>query len=502
MRGEISRRRGEQLLGVRSTEGNTDLTSSNMSSNGVESLLMNRNHSSSPEEQLNSPVAKRNLATDSHELAANGTRQNTLPDDAVEPSVCYVSHCDGAKSSLSVTGRCCSSARNFYALSINAIDLIWSYVPPKLYLYCCYLTYLIWFCIGILVLRKTQNAIAAVRYVKIHGPDVSEAVVAASPQFKQLLWTLDNEFQRPPAIFFLNQYALNMTFNFLCNTRDMEGVHERLIFITLDSTARDVLKQHWPRVRQVYWPTPSLYRPFSFAEGAYQTLYLLRANLAVCLLKNGKSFWMMQQDTFWRKNLFDLKFEDNYEYDALFDQIGDDQNSERAEWVNGANFFVHANNDTLRFFEAVARKLAHWYTPDMGIMIHQCHTWIKPKCSYIPHKIAHSWEWMYTDQKNPPYIMQLDCETDGGSKLMQLARFGFYFVNSSDRRTCNQTAVDVARSRMESGQVEAPRARLSWGRFQFKVYWWIVDYMLWTPVIGPLMKPYLPLIGFCIMITI
>uniref|UniRef100_A0A914ZM76 Uncharacterized protein n=2 Tax=Parascaris TaxID=6254 RepID=A0A914ZM76_PARUN len=259
MRGEISRRRGEQLLGVRSTEGNTDLTSSNMSSNGVESLLMNRNHSSSPEEQLNSPVAKRNLATDSHELAANGTRQNTLPDDAVEPSVCYVSHCDGAKSSLSVTGRCCSSARNFYALSINAIDLIWSYVPPKLYLYCCYLTYLIWFCIGILVLRKTQNAIAAVRYVKIHGPDVSEAVVAASPQFKQLLWTLDNEFQRPPAIFFLNQYALNMTFNFLCNTRDMEGVHERLIFITLDSTARDVLKQHWPRVRQVYWPTPSLY---------------------------------------------------------------------------------------------------------------------------------------------------------------------------------------------------------------------------------------------------
>ncbi|KHN71226.1 hypothetical protein Tcan_08113 [Toxocara canis] len=150
----------------------------------------------------------------------------------------------------------------------------------------------------------------------------------------------------------------------------------------------------------------------------------------------------------------------------------------------------------------MARKLAHWYTPDMGIMIHQCHTWGKPKCSYIPHKIAHSWEWMYTEQKNPPYIMQLDCETDGGSKLMQLARFGFYFVNSNDRRTCNQTAVDVARARMEAGQIEAPRARLSWGRFQFKVYWWIVDYMLWTPVLGPLMKPYLPLIGFCIMITI
>lgn len=49
---------------------------------------------------------------------------------------------------------------------------------------------------------------------------------------------------------------------------------------------------------------------------------------------------MMQQDTFWRKNLFDLGFEENYQYDAIFDQIGDDQDSERAEWVNGLAFFL------------------------------------------------------------------------------------------------------------------------------------------------------------------
>ncbi|VDN05468.1 unnamed protein product [Thelazia callipaeda] len=367
--------------------------------------------------------------------------------------------------------------------------------------FCCTF-YIFWFSLGILVIRKTQNATAAVRYVKEHSHTVSEEAISASPAFRKLLDSLDREFQKPPAIFLLNQYALNMTFNFLCNTRDMTGVHERLIFITLDSVAKDVLMEYWPNVRQVYWPTPSLYKPFSFAEGAYQTLYLLRANMAVCLLKNGKSFWMMQQDTFWRKNLFDLHFEENHAYDAIFDQIGDDKNSKRAEWVNGANFFVHANNRTVKFFEAIARKLAHWYTPDMGIMIHQCHTWRESKCSYIPHKIAHSWEWMYTDQKNPPYIMQLDCETDGGSKLMQLAKFGFYFMNSDNHKICNQTAVDLVRKRMEDGKIEVSRTRLSWGRFQFKVYWWIVDYILSTPIIGQLMKPYLPLIGFIMMITI
>uniref|UniRef100_A0A915Q6P2 Nucleotide-diphospho-sugar transferase domain-containing protein n=1 Tax=Setaria digitata TaxID=48799 RepID=A0A915Q6P2_9BILA len=372
----------------------------------------------------------------------------------------------------------------------------------KFYRWCCYGTYLLWFSIGILAIRKTLNAAAAVRYVKQNSHMVSEEVIASSSTFQKLLWSLDHEFSKPPAIFLLNQHALNMTFNFLCNTRDMRDVHNRLIFVTLDHVARDVLKEYWPNIRQVYWPTPSLYEPFSFAEGAYQTLYLLRANMAVYLLKNGKSFWMMQQDTFWLKNIFDLGFEENYEYDAIFDQIGYDKDSMRAEWVNGANFFVHANNNTVKFFEAIARKLAHWYTPDMGIMIHQCHTWKEPKCSFIPHKIANSWEWMYTDQKNPPHILQLDCETDGGSKLMQLAKFGFYFMNSDNHRVCNQTAVDLARKRMEDGTIEVSRTRLSWGRFQFKVYWWIVDRMLSTPILGPLMKPYLPLVGFIIMITI
>uniref|UniRef100_A0A0K0D559 CUB domain-containing protein n=1 Tax=Angiostrongylus cantonensis TaxID=6313 RepID=A0A0K0D559_ANGCA len=79
--------------------------------------------------------------------------------------------------------------------------------------------------------------------------------------------------------------------------------------------------------------------------------------------------------------------------------------------------------------------------------------------------LAHSWEWMYTSQKNPPYILQLDCETDGGSKLMQLGKFGFHFVDSNG--TCDHE-----------------------------------KYILWTPYIGPFLKPYLPLVGYILMITV
>lgn len=197
-----------------------------------------------------------------------------------------------------------------------------------------------------------------------------------------------------------------------------------------------------------------------------------------------------------------MNLEDDQRYDALFDQIGDGEGSERAQWVNGANFFVRANNDTLLFFEHLARKLSSWYTPDMGVMIQQCHTWERPKCAYIPHKIAHSWEWMFTDQRNPPYIIQLDCETNGGSKLMELAKYGFYFMNNDNSRVCNASAVKVIRRKMREGRIETRKTPSSWGRFQFKIYWKIVDYILSTPIIGKFLKPYLAVAGYMLMITI
>ncbi|EFO85134.1 hypothetical protein CRE_21446 [Caenorhabditis remanei] len=68
-------------------------------------------------------------------------------------------------------------------------------------------------------------------------------------------------------------------------------------------------------------------------------------------------------------------------------------------------------------------------------------------------------------------------------------------------RYCN---VSIAKAKMENGTVEVKMTKTlpSWGRLQFKAYWYIVDYMLWTPIIGEYLKPYLAMIGFILMITI
>uniref|UniRef100_A0A1I7UUH8 Nucleotid_trans domain-containing protein n=1 Tax=Caenorhabditis tropicalis TaxID=1561998 RepID=A0A1I7UUH8_9PELO len=364
------------------------------------------------------------------------------------------------------------------------------------------LFYSFWFLVGILALRKSQNALSAVQYVKSNRNSVGLNSIESSPEFERLIEVLDEKFPKPPAFFLLNQYALNMTDNFLCNTATLDGVHERFVFVTLDDVARDKIRKRWAQIQIFHWPTPSLFEPFSFAEGAYQTIYLLRSNLALALIKKGKSFWMMQQDTFWRKSIFDLNYEDDMSFDAIFDQLGDGDNSLRKEWVNGANWFIRANNETQFFFERLSDKLSYWYTPDVGVMIHQCNTWDKPKCAYIPYNVTYSWEWMFSDQKNPPYLLQLDCETNGGTKLMQLGRYGFHFVNSDG--SCNNEKISSAKSRMENGSVEVQMTKTlpSWGRLQFKLYWYITEYLLSIPVLGEYLRPYLALAGFILMITI
>lgn len=59
---------------------------------------------------------------------------------------------------------------------------------------------------------------------------------------------------------------------------------------------------------------------------------------------------MMQQDTFWRRNLFELRLEAESvmeDYDLLFDQIGEGNKSRRAEWVNGQLFLNFLSNSNL-----------------------------------------------------------------------------------------------------------------------------------------------------------
>lgn len=101
----------------------------------------------------------------------------------------------------------------------------------------------------------------------------------------------------------------------------------------------------------------------------------LRSNFASALAAEGQSFWLMQQDTFWRESLFDLNFDQptsanvtaddtkqdavNFEsFDILFDQIGATPASARAQWINGGgSVFLLKWNYTIQYVEIVIFSL-------------------------------------------------------------------------------------------------------------------------------------------------
>lgn len=47
-------------------------------------------------------------------------------------------------------------------------------------------------------------------------------------------------------------------------------------------------------------------KQFHVGDGRYQMFQLFRSNLCSYLAANGISFWMLQADTYWRENLFDV----------------------------------------------------------------------------------------------------------------------------------------------------------------------------------------------------
>ena len=89
---------------------------------------------------------------------------------------------------------------------ITVVSLFYHYCIRPLYSsyisYC--LFYLFWFVAGILVLRKTESAITAVRYVKRYGDSVSVRLIEDSVEFENLIRVLD-KFDKPPAFLLLNQ---------------------------------------------------------------------------------------------------------------------------------------------------------------------------------------------------------------------------------------------------------------------------------------------------------
>uniref|UniRef100_A0A914XB39 Nucleotide-diphospho-sugar transferase domain-containing protein n=1 Tax=Plectus sambesii TaxID=2011161 RepID=A0A914XB39_9BILA len=295
---------------------------------------------------------------------------------------------------------------------------------------------------------KGQTVVDSVRQC---SDSVSKEAILADVYFQQLLTDMKS-WSEPPVVILLNSYAVNMTLNWLCNTAAMDGVHSSTIIVAMDDESKRALLTQWPKLRIVQFKTPCLQETFKPGDATYLTFFLFRTNLIRALLTADRAFWMLQADTFWRENLLNLRLDLTYNSsDVLLDQQGFDGTSElRRGQMNGANFLVNPTKQSVALFDRLAWFQTNVYVTDADAIKVMCHDTLEYDCQFIPYRYVSGWEWIYGEQSDPPYCIQMDGETEGG-KAETMAKYNMWFLH--DNASCNSTAVEQARVLMDRGHI-------------------------------------------------
>uniref|UniRef100_A0AC35UHN9 Nucleotid_trans domain-containing protein n=1 Tax=Rhabditophanes sp. KR3021 TaxID=114890 RepID=A0AC35UHN9_9BILA len=240
-----------------------------------------------------------------------------------------------------------------------------------------------------------------------------------------------------PAVIMLNKYAINITLNFLCNVEKLKKVHERLLVIVFDDLSKEIIATSFPHIRVYKFNLPALESKFKRGEGTYQLFQYFRAALAAYLIQHTKEFWMIQCDTIWRQNLFevlDSKSELKLvgESSVLLDSEAD--SGLLQNMTAGGYFKVRSNNNSFKLFVHVMQQLENKLVTDNNMMSQYCYSQ-KSLCKFIPNSLLSNWRKKIDDKNALPLFLQYDNGESTEHKFTKMAKIGALFVNLSTYET-------------------------------------------------------------------
>lgn len=111
--------------------------------------------------------------------------------------------------------------------------------------------------IALLLINNFFKAHTIVNDVRKCAPSVAKQTMLADPHFQQLLDDI-KRWSMPPVFILLNNYAVNMTLNWLCNTAAMDSVHSHTVIIAVDDESKKALLSQWPKLRIVQFKAPCI----------------------------------------------------------------------------------------------------------------------------------------------------------------------------------------------------------------------------------------------------
>ncbi|CAI5456083.1 unnamed protein product [Caenorhabditis angaria] len=260
--------------------------------------------------------------------------------------------------------------------------------------------------------HKREQASDTLICLKDNYEDVSLGRLQTFPKLMEEIQKINEDV----GIVLLNRHAINITMNWLCNLNALNDptIISKILVFAMDDESYQKLTYLWPRLRVFKLDLPSVSQPFKVGHCQYQLFQLLRANLATIFSMMNKSFWMLQPDTYWSENLFDLlDFSENDGTNLYLDVEGETILSSRM--IAGGNFFVRASIESSLFFHQLSAEIREKYATDNNVMGAMCsRQYADVQCEFIPYHTISNWRWKNNNIK--PALMQFDSLILPGSK--------------------------------------------------------------------------------------
>lgn len=110
----------------------------------------------------------------------------------------------------------------------------------------------------------------------------------------------------------INGAYYELTFNWLCNTAEMLGVHQRTFIVVTDPKAYEKLKLHWPVVKfHLITISDTKDMALSWETSEYRNFLYFRSEIMARLTEHSITYCLFETDAIWLRNPTDTLFK-NY----------------------------------------------------------------------------------------------------------------------------------------------------------------------------------------------
>lgn len=99
----------------------------------------------------------------------------------------------------------------------------------------------------------------------------------------------------------INKGYLNLTYNWLCNTKKW-NIHSQVLFIVFDKETESALKMDWPEVTPIYYGGIDDTSGFSYATVGYARIVLKRVEVMLKMIKHNVTMFLFETDSVWFRN--------------------------------------------------------------------------------------------------------------------------------------------------------------------------------------------------------